>query len=37
VLATEDHPLLCAVQSKAVVEELGTLLAPVSAPVGVGG
>ena len=33
----EDHPLLCAVQGKSAVEELGTLLAPVSAPVGVGG
>ena len=33
----EDHPLLRAVQGKAVVEQLGALLAPVAAPVAAGG
>jgi hypothetical protein len=32
----EDHPLLRVVQGKAVVEQLGALLAPVAAPVGAG-
>jgi hypothetical protein len=33
----EDHPLLRAVQGKAVVEQLGSFLAPVAGPVGAGG
>jgi hypothetical protein len=32
----EDHPLLGAVQGKAVVEQLGALLTPIAAPVAAG-
>src|ERR671912_1438547 len=36
-VGAEDHPLLDVVQRKAVLEELGALLAPVAGPVGAGG
>lgn len=36
-LGPEDHPLLRAVQGKAVVQQLGALLTPVAGPVAAGG
>src|SRR3954468_12282171 len=36
-VGAEDHPLLLAVEGKAVLEQLGALLAPVAGPVAAGG